>query len=273
MHTEEYDENYEEERPIEQRAILDEEDRLLHHSSWKKKSPSIDRNTSTSIDTQLHQPNHLPASTDIPYYPSIDTNVDATRDGNYSIGSWADVRHDESYAVETSYRDQGADELHEGFTYVELLNIAIPPSIDINPSTSIDINHTALIDSRPKPKTTIRNKVKSDNPYLTPNEFGIFRDPDGYAKAIDERTLQVSREDIADILQTANGVDNLFMQQHTIDILHISIVLSIHPCIGVPHGVLGDIWVHLELKRGDKGDHWTSSALERPHRSDTVKSL
>ncbi|KAF2600273.1 hypothetical protein F2Q68_00011958 [Brassica cretica] len=57
------------------------------------------------------------------------------------------------------------------------------------------------------------------------------------------------------------------------DILRISIVLSIHPCIGVPHGVLGDIWVHLELKRGDKGDHWTSSAWERPHRSDTVKSL
>ncbi|KAF3553237.1 hypothetical protein F2Q69_00012662 [Brassica cretica] len=43
--------------------------------------------------------------------------------------------------------------------------------------------------------------------------------------------------------------------------------------IGVPHGVLGDILVHLELKRGDKGDHWMSSAWERPHRSDTVKSL
>ncbi|KAF3512115.1 hypothetical protein F2Q69_00007092 [Brassica cretica] len=40
MHTKEYDEYYEEERAIEQRAILDEEDRLLHHSSWKKKSPS-----------------------------------------------------------------------------------------------------------------------------------------------------------------------------------------------------------------------------------------
>ncbi|KAF2579463.1 hypothetical protein F2Q68_00004492 [Brassica cretica] len=44
MHTEEYDEDYKEERAIEQRAILDEEDRLLHHSSWKKKLPSIDRN-------------------------------------------------------------------------------------------------------------------------------------------------------------------------------------------------------------------------------------
>ncbi|KAF3596179.1 hypothetical protein DY000_02020304 [Brassica cretica] len=43
MHIEEYDEDYEEDRAIEQRATLDEEDRLLHHSSWKKKSPSIDR--------------------------------------------------------------------------------------------------------------------------------------------------------------------------------------------------------------------------------------
>ncbi|KAF2615340.1 hypothetical protein F2Q70_00013018 [Brassica cretica] len=42
---------------------------------------------------------------------------------------------------------------------------------------------------------------------------------------------------------------------------------------GVPHGVLGDIWVRLELKRGDKGDHWTSSAWERPYRSDAMNSL
>ncbi|KAF2550889.1 hypothetical protein F2Q68_00033778 [Brassica cretica] len=40
--------------------------------------------------------------------------------------------------------------------------------------------------------------------------------PDGYAKAIDGLTLHVSREDIADILQTANGAYNLFMQQRTI---------------------------------------------------------
>ncbi|KAF3585690.1 hypothetical protein F2Q69_00027887 [Brassica cretica] len=85
MHTEECDEDYEEERAIEKRATLDEEDRLLHHSFWKEKSPLIDRNGSTSIDTQLHQPNRLQASTDIAYYPSIDTNVNATRDRDYSI--------------------------------------------------------------------------------------------------------------------------------------------------------------------------------------------
>ena len=123
MHTEEYDEDYEEERAIEQRATLDEEDRLLHHSSWKKKSPSIDRYGSTSIETQPHQPNRLRASTDDAYFPSIDTNVDATRDRDYSIGSWADICYHESYAVETAYRDQGDDELNEGFTYEELLNM------------------------------------------------------------------------------------------------------------------------------------------------------
>ncbi|KAF3585896.1 hypothetical protein F2Q69_00027886 [Brassica cretica] len=91
---------------------------------------------------------------------------------------------------------------------------AIPPSININPSTSIDINHTTSIDIRPRPKTTVSEKDKFDNQYLTPDEFGIFRDPNGYAKAIDGCTLYVSREDIADILQRANGADNLFVQQH-----------------------------------------------------------
>ncbi|KAF3596321.1 hypothetical protein DY000_02022994 [Brassica cretica] len=195
MHTEEYDEDYEEERAIEHRVILDEEDRLLHHSSWKKKSPSIDRN---------------------------------------------DDRHHESYAVETAYRDQRADELYEGFTYEELLNIqrrdetdqkraeagwerthfshpidrAIPPSIDISPSTSIDINHTTSIDIHSKPKKVVSENDKFDNQYLTPDEFDISRDPNSYTRAIDGHALHVSREDIADILQTANEADNLFVQQH-----------------------------------------------------------
>ena len=39
-----------------------------------------------------------------------------------------------------------------------------------------------------------------DYGFLTPDEFGIFRDPDGHARAMDGRILKVSREDIADIL-------------------------------------------------------------------------
>ena len=132
--------------------------------------------------------------------------------------------------------------IDEGFTYEELLNMQrhdetyqnraaaawertcfshpidreSRPSIDTNHSQSIDINNTTSIDIRTKPKTTVSEEDKSDNQYLTPDEFDIFRDPDGYARAIDGRTLHVSREDIADILQTANGADNLFIHQRNI---------------------------------------------------------
>uniref|UniRef100_M4F5M4 Uncharacterized protein n=1 Tax=Brassica campestris TaxID=3711 RepID=M4F5M4_BRACM len=41
-------------------------------------------------------------------------------------------------------------------------------------------------------------------------------DPDSYTRAIDGHILHLSRQDIADILQTANGTDNLFMQQQNI---------------------------------------------------------
>ncbi|KAF3589157.1 hypothetical protein F2Q69_00029078 [Brassica cretica] len=79
------------------------------------------------------------------------------------------------------------------------------PSIDINTPSSIDI--------RPKPPSTVREKAKLNNNYLTPDEFGIFRDPDGYARAMDGHALQVSIEDIVEILQMANGTKNLFIQQ------------------------------------------------------------
>ncbi|KAF3544299.1 hypothetical protein DY000_02006832 [Brassica cretica] len=102
MHTEEYDEDYEDERATEYKAILDEEDTLLHHSSWKRNAPSIDIPGSPSIDTQPPQRNRKCASTDIANYSSIDAEVNRVREGDYSIGSWADDHHHESYAVETS---------------------------------------------------------------------------------------------------------------------------------------------------------------------------
>ncbi|KAF2535234.1 hypothetical protein F2Q68_00021238 [Brassica cretica] len=41
-------------------------------------------------------------------------------------------------------------------------------------------------------------------------------DPDGHARAMDGRILQVCREDIANILRLANEPDNLFIQQRSI---------------------------------------------------------
>ncbi|KAF2591244.1 hypothetical protein F2Q70_00038825 [Brassica cretica] len=176
--------------------------------------------TKPSLMRKIHL-NRKRESTDIANYSSIDAEVNRVQEGDYSIGSWADDHHHESYAVETTIYQPGADEIHEGFTYEELLNMqrrnetdqhrsetacgrtryshpidkASRPSIDINPSTSIDVAHTTSIDIRSKPKTT---------------------GPNGHAREIDGRILNISRKDSADILQTANGAENLFVHQRNI---------------------------------------------------------
>ncbi|KAF3502128.1 hypothetical protein F2Q69_00042938 [Brassica cretica] len=87
MHTDEYDEDFEEERAIEYRAILDEEDKLLHHSSCKRNAPSFDMTRLPSIDTQPQQRCRERASTDTAYYKSVKTDFNRVREGDYSIGS------------------------------------------------------------------------------------------------------------------------------------------------------------------------------------------
>ncbi|KAF3528611.1 hypothetical protein DY000_02039747 [Brassica cretica] len=259
MHMEEYDEDYEEERTIEYRAILDEEDRLLHHSSWKTNAPSIDRTISTSIDTHPHQTSQKRALTDIAYFPSIDTGVDRVREGDYSIGSWADDHHHESYAVETEIHEPGVDEPHEGFTYEELLNMQRRDEVDQQRAEatgertrfrhSIDRANRLSIDEKPpssiyicpKPSSTVSKTPNYDNQYLTQNEFGIFRDPDGYARAIDGHALQVYREEIADILQMANGADNLFMQQRTVPTHQQRVTKKFYDELGCARDVDGHI--------------------------------
>ncbi|KAF3610552.1 hypothetical protein DY000_02048264 [Brassica cretica] len=162
-------------------------------------------------------------------WPSIDTQP------QQRCRNWADEHHHECFAVETATYALEADKLQDSFTDEELLNMqrrddtdqiqaeaawertrfrqsidtrhqqsidtCHQQSIDTRCPQSIDINNTTSIDNHPIPKTTVNKKDKSDKPYLTPDEFGIFKDPDGYARAIDGRTLHVSREEIADILQ------------------------------------------------------------------------
>ncbi|KAF3589052.1 hypothetical protein F2Q69_00028791 [Brassica cretica] len=179
------------------------------HHAYRGKSPSIDKYGSTSIDTQPHQPNHLRASTDNAYFPSIDTNVDATRDGDYSNVSWADNRYHESNAVETAYRDQGDDELNEGFIYDELLNMQRRDETDQNRAASAwertHFSHPIDRESRPSIDTNHSQSIDINNTTSIDNH--------GFTRAIDGCTLHVSREDIADILQTTNGADNLFIHQ------------------------------------------------------------
>ncbi|KAF2531498.1 hypothetical protein F2Q70_00030831 [Brassica cretica] len=139
------------------------------------------------------------------------------QDGDYSIGSWADEHHHESFAVETVTYTPGADKLQDSFTDEELLNMQKRDDTDqiqaeaawerTRFSESIDTRHQQSIDKLPHQSIEINNTTSIDNHSIS--------DPNGFAKAIDGRTLHVSREDIADILQTANGADNLFMHQRS----------------------------------------------------------
>ncbi|KAF2594419.1 hypothetical protein F2Q70_00043363 [Brassica cretica] len=64
---------------------------------------------------------------------------------------------------------------------------AIRPSIDTLHQQSIDNNNATSIDKCPIPNTTVSEKDKFNNQFLTPDEFGIFMDPDGYAKVKEQR--------------------------------------------------------------------------------------
>ena len=191
----------------------------------------IDRTILTSINTPHPQTQRTRASTDITYYTSFDNKVDHAQEGDYSIGSWVDEHYHESYTVETSICEPGADEFHEGFTTEELFNHQERSDTDslftaacakdtrfYRPFTrakhpSIDNKVSTSIDNLLKPPSNVSETSKQNIDYLTPDEFGIFRDPEGHARGMDVHALQVSRDDIADILQMANGAENLFMQQ------------------------------------------------------------
>ncbi|KAF2599394.1 hypothetical protein F2Q68_00011226 [Brassica cretica] len=181
MHTKEYDEDYEEERAIEYITILDEEDRLLHHSSWKTNAPSIDKTVSTSIDTHLHQTSQKQASTDIAYYPSIDTGV------NRKQMKFMRVSHMRNFSTSKDVMKQ--------------INTKQKP---------VGKEHISAILTR---ESTARRSTTNINHQLTSVRNHHPLDPDGYARAIDGHALQISREDIADILQMANGAYNIFTQQ------------------------------------------------------------
>ncbi|KAF3512148.1 hypothetical protein F2Q69_00005933 [Brassica cretica] len=74
--------------------------------------------------------NELLTSSDTAYYKSIDTEVNRAQEGDYSIGSWADEHHHESFAVETATYAPGADKLQDSFNDEELLNMQIRDGID-----------------------------------------------------------------------------------------------------------------------------------------------
>ncbi|KAF3540048.1 hypothetical protein F2Q69_00021731 [Brassica cretica] len=209
LQTEEYDEVYEEERAIEYIAIISDEDRLLHHSSWKRNATSIDRCFPTSIDAHLHQTSCKRASTDIAYYPSIDTRVDRVREGDYSIRSWADDHCHESFALETAISQPRADELHEGFTTETILNMRERDKVDQHQAEAGGGDDRS---KRPKfgKRTYDRDGTRRFH-WEEKDEYGVYIDDYGHARDIEGHIIIVSNDDIRSLLEGASMDEHSYL--------------------------------------------------------------
>ncbi|KAG5410836.1 hypothetical protein IGI04_007155 [Brassica rapa subsp. trilocularis] len=229
-HTEEYDENYWKERAIEM-SLQDE--RLETHNFTNTFPTSFDAVHSTSIDTHPRPAKQPLTSIDTSKRTSIDIRAAAkiqeqenipslTRFTDTYINRFAPPKpptHIRANTQSNKMNTLPSTSTEKSMKSNHLKNtnsaeIALP-SIDVTVSTSIDTTLNPNLSNSKK-----NNYTNIDYGFLTPDEFGIFRDPDGNARAMDGRILQVSREDTADILQVTNGPDNLFSQQRgTLDVI------------------------------------------------------
>ncbi|KAF3570390.1 hypothetical protein F2Q69_00059562 [Brassica cretica] len=138
--------------------------------------------------------------------------------GDYSIGIWADESHHERFAVDTALPGMQSDEYDED--YHKEKNIAyhslamddrriLHTSYAHTTSTSIDSDIQPSIDAHHIIDSKLHVTDNTDYGYLTPNEFGIFRDPEGQAREMDGRILNISKEEIVEII-AMNGSSNFF---------------------------------------------------------------
>ncbi|KAF2616147.1 hypothetical protein F2Q70_00011557 [Brassica cretica] len=194
--TEEYDEEYWKERAIE---IAMQDDRYSRHSFHNTSPPSIDRVHSASIDTHPHPAKQSCASIDTTPDTSIDIKTAAfeKEKGNILIPNRFTNTYITSFAPQITSHNTEAEKMNA-------------------PTNQSEGTSRKSIQSRNPNSLFTKKNMSIDYDFITPDEFGIFRDSDGHARAMDGRILQVSREDIADIFQVANGPDNLFMQQRSI---------------------------------------------------------
>ncbi|KAF3545761.1 hypothetical protein DY000_02007880 [Brassica cretica] len=177
--------------------------------------PMIDNHSRDSIDNSpanetFALPLHCYLSFAVNTQPqtSIDYHYDVTisRQGDYSIGSWADDSHHESFAVDIELPEKRSDEYDEDYHREKIIEYrglamddrgALHTSLADNKATSIDSNTNPSIDAPHTPDSEVQLKDNLAYGYLTPDEFGIFRDREGQARAMDGRILNISKEDIA----------------------------------------------------------------------------
>ncbi|KAG5384202.1 hypothetical protein IGI04_035672 [Brassica rapa subsp. trilocularis] len=206
-------------------------DTLTFPSIDSKVSMVIDDHNNTSLDV-MHPLEHFTSPNHCYQYSAFQPPTRRGHD-DYSIGSWADSGFHESFAVNTvitSPHEEHTEEYDEDYWKERAIEISLqderlethnftntfPTSLDAVHSTSIDTHSRPAkqpltsIDTSKRTSIDIRAAAKIQEQENIPS---LARDPDGNARAMDGRILQVSREDIADILQVTNGPDNLFSQQ------------------------------------------------------------
>ncbi|KAG5388536.1 hypothetical protein IGI04_030077 [Brassica rapa subsp. trilocularis] len=184
----------------------------------------LHQRSTSSVDSHPHLAKRSSASIDTTAGTSIDIKAAALEKEkeNIPIPNRFTNTYIRSFAPQITSHETKAEKMNaptnqsEG-TSRKSIRSKIPNSADKR-LPSIDTPVSTSIDSLSKPKLSLstKNNMSIDYDFLLPDEFGIFRDQDGHARAMDGRILQVSREDIADILQLANGANNFFMQQHSI---------------------------------------------------------
>ncbi|KAG2246373.1 hypothetical protein Bca52824_086001 [Brassica carinata] len=210
-HTEEHDEDYWKKSAIEM-SLQDE--RLETHKFTNMFPTSFDAVHSTSVDTHPRPVKQPLKSIDTHKGTSIDIRAAVKIQEHENIPSPTrfidtyinpDTQAKKMNTLPSTSTEKSMKSNHLKNTSSAEITL---PSIDATVSTSIDttLNPNLSI-------SKLNDYANIDYGFLTPDEFGIFRDPDANARAIDGRILQVAREDIADILQVANGPDNLFSQQ------------------------------------------------------------
>ncbi|KAF3497779.1 hypothetical protein DY000_02052812 [Brassica cretica] len=179
-------------------------------------SPTTDELYSTSLDGK--QPVDHSTSTD-QYYPDFafqQPNKNGRDDS--SIGNWADSGFHESFAVETvilSSNEDPTEEYDEDYWKERATEIAMQDerysthSLNNTTPPSIDNIYSASVDTHPYPAKRFSTSIDT-----TP---GTSIDIKAAALEKEKGNIPIpNREDIAGILQLANGADNLFMQQRSI---------------------------------------------------------
>ncbi|KAF3582956.1 hypothetical protein DY000_02031069 [Brassica cretica] len=222
MRTEEYDEDYEDERTTEYKTILDDQDTLLYHSSWKRNAPSIDIPGSPSIDTQPPRRNRKRVSTGITNYSSIDAEVNREKMNYMKVSHMRNflICKDAMKQINIDQKLLGEDTIHapdrlnpDGHARAidgqyhqkdtkEFYDAAggIDKSFKLrshNPTRPSIVDAPTSVDRQPE---FYRRAFDSHGTrkffWEEKDEYGVYRDEQGYARDLDGNTIRLHNMDI-----------------------------------------------------------------------------